>query len=314
MPALVEILADSCRRSPFWAFALAFCMFLFSQLALLIPFTILILSIYGVASETEVINRILQAGDFQSDNEVMAFRIIMGGSQLLTWGLAGILMAGLIGKPEEILRVKGKPKGVFLGLGVLILAMSIPLVQWITLNPDTFQLPEFMAGLEAWMRNQEVVGQQKLSRVLSDQRPLAVIVNLVVFAVLPAISEELFFRGFVQKNFGRIMSVHLAIWLTAMIFSLVHFQFYGFFSRLLLGALLGYLVYGSGHLLPAILGHFAYNALSIIWVYYAASSDAVTPEVIQPSVALWGGISLASVAIFMFMYFRFARIYQSYDI
>ena len=236
MPALIEILADSCRKSPFWAFAVSFTLFLFSQLILLIPFTILILSIYGVSPETDVINRILQAGEFYSDNEVMAFRIIMGGSQLLTWGLAGILMAGLIGKPEEVLRLKGNPAPIFLALGALILCFSIPLVQLTTLNPETFHLPEFLSGMEDWILNQEMTSQKKLTRVLSDTLPLSVAVNIIVFAILPAISEELFFRGFLQKNFGRAMNVHLAIWLTALIFSLVHFQFYGFFSRLTAGS------------------------------------------------------------------------------
>jgi membrane protease YdiL (CAAX protease family) len=89
-----------------------------------------------------------------------------------------------------------------------------------------------------------------------------------VIAVLPGIGEELLFRGFLQNLLKRIFkNDHVAIWVAAVLFSAIHFQFYGFIPRMLLGALFGYIYVWSGNLLYPIIAHFVNNCVSLVALY-----------------------------------------------
>jgi len=81
-----------------------------------------------------------------------------------------------------------------------------------------------------------------------QQLRLEVVINLLVIAILPALGEELVFRGVIQQKIAEQISVHGAIWLTAILFSTIHLQFQGFLPRMLLGAVLGYLFFWSKNL------------------------------------------------------------------
>ena len=103
------------------------------------------------------------------------------------------------------------------------------------------------------------------------------LINLLVLAILPAIGEELTFRGVLQQLlYGQLSTLnvqrstlnnHLAVWVTAFIFSFIHFQFYGFIPRLLLGALLGYALLWSGNIRYSMIMHATNNALSVLLFY-----------------------------------------------
>jgi membrane protease YdiL (CAAX protease family) len=95
----------------------------------------------------------------------------------------------------------------------------------------------------------------------------------VVIALLAAICEELFFRGLLQKTLSEHINQHTAIWVTALIFSAVHFQFYGFLPRMLLGAAFGYMVVWSGSLWLPILAHFINNAVGVIAFFIAKKQN-----------------------------------------
>ncbi|TAF81977.1 MAG: CPBP family intramembrane metalloprotease, partial [Sphingobacteriales bacterium] len=91
---------------------------------------------------------------------------------------------------------------------------------------------------------------------------------LLMIAILPAIGEELFFRGTIQNIFTALFkNPHVAVWLTAILFSAIHLQFYGFLPRMFLGALFGYLfIWGKSIWLP-ILGHFLNNGFAVIMAF-----------------------------------------------
>lgn len=153
---------------------------------------------------------------------------------------------------------------VVAGIGIAFPIAMSPLAEW-NLN---VHFPEFMSGFEKWAREEE----DKLARVtelLTDiSTPADLMIALVVIALMPAIGEELVFRGLIQQEFWRFSkNIHLAIWLSAFVFSAIHMQFYGFIPRLLLGALFGYLYYWSGNLLVAIFSHFFNNAFAVVMVY-----------------------------------------------
>ena len=76
------------------------------------------------------------------------------------------------------------------------------------------------------------------------------------------------FRGCLQTILLKWMrNKHTAIWITAILFSAFHMEFFGFLPRLLLGALFGYFVAWSGSIWPSVWGHFVNNGTAVIVTY-----------------------------------------------
>ena len=126
-------------------------------------------------------------------------------------------------------------------------------------------LPPFLEGLERWMQSLETSAEAITNLLLADSSALALVSNLIVIAAGAAVAEEFFFRGALRRILGRhIRNPHALIWIIAAIFSLVHFQFYGFIPRLLLGAWFGYLVWWSKSIWLAVFSHFINNGVAVI--------------------------------------------------
>jgi len=146
-------------------------------------------------------------------------------------------------------------------LGGLLMLAAFPLVQFIFSLNKKLPLPE-------WAIEQEALINTTIQHLLQVQATPDLFFNLLTIAVLPAIGEELLFRGIIQTNLEKgLKKPHLAIWLTALIFSFIHFQFQGFIPRVLLGALLGYLFLWSRNLWIPIIAHLIYNASQILLQY-----------------------------------------------
>lgn len=129
-------------------------------------------------------------------------------------------------------------------------------------------LPDTLAPVERWIRAKEASLESVTKFLTTFASPLQLVVALVVIAVIPAIGEETLFRGILQRNLAIWTgNVHAGIWLAAFFFSAIHVQFLGFFPRMLLGALFGYLYLWSGNLWVAILAHFVNNGVTVGMVY-----------------------------------------------
>lgn len=122
-----------------------------------------------------------------------------------------------------------------------------------------------MIPLTEWMKSTETQVSETIQRILQADTNVGVGLNILLIALTPAICEELVFRGMIQRLFYKIVKTdQFAIWIAALLFSLIHFQFEGFFARLLLGAALGYAYYWSKNLWIPIFIHFCNNAFPII--------------------------------------------------
>ena len=132
----------------------------------------------------------------------------------------------------------------------------------------SLKLPEAWSGFEQWAEDLEG-SMEVLTKYLTNFESTGyLLAAIVVIAVIPGIGEELLFRGFLQNLFKRIFkNDHVAIWVAAILFSAIHFQFYGFVPRMLLGALFGYLYVWTGSLIIPIVAHFMNNFLSLIALY-----------------------------------------------
>jgi membrane protease YdiL (CAAX protease family) len=132
----------------------------------------------------------------------------------------------------------------------------------------SIKLPESLTWFEQWAEGLEE-SMKGLTEYLTEFDSAGYfILAIVVIAVIPGVGEELLFRGFLQNILKRIFkNDHIAIWVAAILFSAIHFQFYGFIPRMLLGALFGYLYVWTGNLLIPIVAHFLNNSISLIALY-----------------------------------------------
>ena len=228
------------------------------------------------------------------EDGLLAVKLQLAAVQLFTFGLLGAFFMGVgqLWRPQP----GGLPRRLayqaLLAMGILVLAA--PAMNLFMLDEQSFSLPEGWKDLEYSLQKAEA-RLANLFEQLLGQHPL---MNLLVVALVPAVCEELFFRGALQRSLQRLLPGHGAVWLTGLLFSLLHFQPYGFVPRLLLGVVLGYLAWGSGRLLPAMAAHFANNAMVVVGGYLVAQgslpTQALDPEYQPPLGIALGGLAAAA--------------------
>ena len=133
---------------------------------------------------------------------------------------------------------------------------------------QSLSLPEKFSAIETWMRNKEASAQLITDQLLNVHSLGALVLLIFVIGILTGIGEEALFRGLLQKLlWEKTGNKHAAIWIGAIIFSTVHFQFFGFIPRMLLGAFFGYLLVWSGNIWLPITAHFFNNSITVVFRY-----------------------------------------------
>jgi len=180
-----------------------------------------------------------------------------------------ILLATLFGnKPSEYLKLNIKPKNVYLITVSVIVMAAIPFINFTEMINSKLSLPSFMTGLEQWMKNTEDNATILTENFLKTNSINGLLFNLFMMAMIPAIGEELVFRGLFQRLFTEwFKNYHWGIIASAAVFSAFHLQFYGFVPRMLLGVVFGYFLIWSGSLWLPIMAHFINNAMGVIYFY-----------------------------------------------
>ena len=174
---------------------------------------------------------------------------------------------------------------------VLLLIIAIPGINLLSWLNQQIALPEFLQGLEQWLLSSEEDAALLTEKLISVDTIGGLLINVMLIAVIPAFGEELFFRGSLFRFFSNPKTKTLAVWITAVIFSAVHFQFYGFIPRLLLGALFGYLlVWGKSLWLP-IVAHFTNNFIAVLFYYLQFNNyDVPDFDLVGSGQTWWMGI------------------------
>lgn len=170
-------------------------------------------------------------------------------------------------KKQDFLRLKTRLAIKYLGLAILLMPLLIPLINLLAWYNQQISFPHFMGGFEAALHGLEDLANGIMNKMLARQTPMDLLANLFVMALMPAIAEELFFRGALLRLLQEKFSIHASIWISAFIFSAYHMQFFGFFPRFLLGALLGYLMFWSNSIYLSMFAHFINNAVLVFFVY-----------------------------------------------
>ncbi len=159
----------------------------------------------------------------------------------------------------------------------------------------SYQLNQ-MLPMPEWMLEMEEESESLIKQILVMDNIQDLILNILLIGVLPAIGEELLFRGVIQKRLAHhLKNPQMAIWISSIIFSAIHFQFQGFFPRMFLGALLGYLFWLGGSLWLAILVHFINNAFQVL-MYYLYEKKITNIDLDAEFAIPWSG-ALVSLGI-----------------
>jgi len=183
-------------------------------------------------------------------------------------------------------------------LVILMIVTGLPLVNYLTELNMQISLP--FGELETLLRNLEEETEALMMQLVRADNISGLLINLLMIAVIPAIGEELVFRGLLQRHFTAwFRNGHLAILVTSVIFSLVHFQLFSFLPRFFLGIILGYmLLYGKSIWYP-IIGHFVNNGIGVVFYYFYLKEMAgegleeIGTEKMLPIAALVSTILLA---------------------
>jgi len=174
----------------------------------------------------------------------------------------------IMDEPGEYLKPRINIPAIFFLMVIAIMFVSSPFMEYIVSLNQKMVLPEALKGVQQWMREKEDLAQKQTEALLQMKTIGNMLFDLLVVGLLTAIAEEFFFRGAMQTIFTRwTKSYHWAIWITAIIFSAIHVEFFGFVPRMVLGVFFGYFVVWSGSIWAAVLGHFINNGSAVVLTY-----------------------------------------------
>ena len=215
------------------------------------------------------------------------------------------LYHGNIGEYLMLDKTTSFPNYLYATLVVLLL---IPLINFIGEINSQMKLPESFSGIESWMKTMEESAELLVKKFMKVEHISGLLFNIFMIAILPALGEELMFRGVIQRIFsGWTKNYHWGIWITAFLFSAMHMQFYGFLPRMALGAMFGYLLVWTGTMWVPILAHFVNNAMGVLGYFL------INKKVISGDIEEWGTgseqiplllFSIGSVGLLLFLIYR----------
>ncbi|MBR4138204.1 MAG: CPBP family intramembrane metalloprotease [Bacteroidales bacterium] len=225
--------------------------------------TFMLLLIFGLvfSSVLGVLVTMINGGSITDINNLQIAQVI---SQIVGFLLPAVVYAMLVKeKPLNYLGFKNIPDWSL--LGIVAMFTVIPFLSMVTDWNDSIVFPESMRAIEEQLRGIQEKSEEIIKMFIGQGSLFS---SLVIIAALAAISEELLFRSVIQKALIKLFkNTHVAIIVTALVFSAFHGDFFGFFPRFILGMMLGYMFWMSGSIFPSMLMHFVNNA-TIVMLYY----------------------------------------------
>lgn len=171
-------------------------------------------------------------------------------------------------KPINYLRLNCMPRAKSLLFLIVAIVVAMPAMNYIIDWNESIRLPESMSDIEQMLRQYEDMAKTTTDNLTKGKSFGGILVLILTVGCLTGFGEEVFFRGmFTRLIIDKPCNKHIAIWIGAFLFSLMHFQFYGFVPRMLLGGFFGYLMVWSGSLWLPIIAHAINNSLAIVSIY-----------------------------------------------
>jgi len=191
-------------------------------------------------------------------------------------------------------------------LGIALFMVGFPFINYLAQWNAGWELPSAFAD---WIRSKEEQAGSLTEMFLHMPHVGLLLFNLFMIALLPAVGEELIFRGIVQRGLHRQFgNAHVAIWVAAIVFSAIHMQFFGFVPRMLMGVAMGYLFYWSGNLWYPVIAHFTNNALAVV-ISFGIQHGSVDPEIEMAGMdnAALAAFSLVFCLMLLFLFRQLQR-------
>lgn len=204
-----------------------------------------------------------------TEDKRIPLMVIQGFGAFGGFILGAALYMKIVERTSPFVLLSNKSINVWVVLLAIFIVMSFMMVNsfFIEWNMNIV-FPSFMSGFESWARNKETELQAITDFLTSFSSSTEFFIAIIVIAILPAFGEEYLFRGIIQNKLSLYLkNAHIGIWLTAILFSGFHLQFFGFVPRMFLGVLFGYLYYWSGNLWVPIIAHFINNVFTLTMLY-----------------------------------------------
>jgi hypothetical protein len=151
---------------------------------------------------------------------------------------------------------------------IIMAALAFPITEYLGNINEKMVLPQSLKAIEHWMRDSEDEAAKISDSMMQMHGFGDMLFDLIFIGLLTAIVEEFLFRGCFQTIFMRwTKNTHAAVWITAILFSAFHQEFFSFLPRVFLGVMFGYFAAWSGSIWPAILGHFLNNGSVVVLTY-----------------------------------------------
>lgn len=268
------------------------------QLTLLSLFFFLLFSLISV---------LITKGDFSDINSLKLAQLLQSIGLFV---IPPILLAVLWSENLfEYLKINKIPSWNNILFTLLIMFSAIPAINLLSEVNAAIHLPDSLSWLEKLFVDMESRAEELTLRMLEVNNIYGLMINIGLIAVVPAIGEELFFRGIIQKLLQEKWKIHVAVWVAAIIFSTFHFQFFGFIPRMLIGALLGYMFVWTQNLWVPIIAHFINNAIAVVFYYFKGQNTVLLDvDNIGKSDTLYMGlISIVVVAILIYLFRRHTK-------
>ncbi len=212
----------------------------------------------------------------------------------------------IVKEPEEYMKNHFHFPWTLILIVLLAMVASMPVIEYLGNLNEKMVLPKFLKSVEDWMRESEKEAEKMSDRMMQMNTLSDMIYNLLFIGLLTAVIEEILFRGCFQTVFFRwTKNMHAAIWITAILFSAFHMEFYGFLPRLVLGLLFGYFTAWSGSIWPAIWAHFVNNGTIVVLTYMSqhklTSFDFTQPQLFTNAGYIIGFL-LTLLLLFIYWY------------
>jgi len=260
------------------------------------------------------ISEILSQQDYSDPRYVAASKLIQIIGSIGTFIVPAFLFSFLFaGDIYSYYRFHNPVYTVPLLLTVLMMVSVIPFINYTAEINLRMEVP--IRSLDRILRNLEGTAEEMMVAFTSVRSFWGLLVNLLMIGVIAAVGEELIFRGVLQRlMIGMVKNVHLAVLITAFLFSAFHFQFFSFLPRFVLGLVLGYLMYYGRSIWYPILAHFVNNAMGVTYYYFNSkgSADDMLEEIgTSTMIPMAAVISLTLFIFFALWWFYQMRRYAS---
>jgi len=285
---------------------------MFSVFVILVSFLVFMvvsLLIVSIVFDIETLYSIASLDNIQSPRNILILKFLQVVQAIGLFIIPPIILGWLFyGNFTDYLLLNRSFSFASLVLVGVLMFFAAPFINFVGELNANMTFPDWLSGVEEWMKDSEEKAARLTEAFLNVNTYWGLAFNLFMIAFLPAIGEELLFRGVIQRIFTNMTNNHhWGVWISAILFSALHMQFYGFVPRMLLGVLFGYLLVWSGSIWLPMLAHFLNNGIAVV-VMFMVDNNMLKHEVEELGSTsdsyYMAALSLGLLFVFMIMFKR----------